>query len=207
MRRNAGALGFIAMLLLVAGCGAETDADITEEEQEALPAATESQQDAEEDASQDNGQQGAEDAGDESETDGETQEEANAAEETPGHGEARGVVTVDGITYEITEVRACEPLDDGTVERELELQGLGDFEGDRLQIDVYVQTVAGMPFDDVSWAGPEGIFGGPDDADVTVADGGASVSGTATLHDAATHTETVQVEFDLEVPDEEVACR
>jgi len=207
MRRNAGELGFIVALVLVGGCSADTDATTTDEEQEALPAATESQQGAGDDAQQDDVQQAADDAEGDSEADGELQDETDGAGGDPEHGDARGVVTVDGIRYEITEVRACEPLDDGTVERELELQGLGDFEGDRLQLDVYVQTVAGMPFDDVSWHGPEGIFGGPDDADVIVADGGASVSGTATLHDAATQTETVQVEFDLEVPDEELACR
>lgn len=62
-----------------------------------------------------------------------------------------GTVTVDGTDYAISEVRRCEPLDDGTVERELELQGIGEAPGgERVQMDVYVQTIGGAPFDDVA---------------------------------------------------------
>jgi len=119
----------------------------------------------------------------------------------------RGVVRVDGVGYDITEVRRCEPLDDGTVDRELELQGLGEHEGGRVQIDVYVQTVAGVPSDDIAWSGPEGVFGNPEDTDVVLDADGAEVRGTTTLMDAMTHEETVAVDFELEVPAENVDCR
>ncbi|MGY6498115.1 MAG: hypothetical protein ACXIUP_07790, partial [Microcella sp.] len=89
---------------------------------------------------------------------------------------------------------------------ELELQGIGvSDEGERVQIDVYVETIAGQPFDDVSWAGPEGIWGGPDDAQITL--GADRVSGSATLVDALTQEGALAIEFDLEVPDELIECR
>lgn len=119
----------------------------------------------------------------------------------------RGTVTVDGTRYEITELRNCDPYQDDMVDTELELQGLGEHDGERVQIDVYVQTIAGTPLDDVSWSGPEGVFGGPEDADVTLDAGGTSVSGAATLLDALTQTETVDIEFDLDVPAGTIACR
>lgn len=132
-------------------------------------------------------------------------EEADAPE-GPSDG-AEGTVVVDGTEYEITRLRNCDPLDDGTVERELELQGLGEVDGERVQIDIYVQTLNGVPLNDVSWAGPEGIFGGDADAAVEIAADGSSVTGSATLLDAMTHTETVDIEFDLAIPSETIACR
>ena len=119
--------------------------------------------------------------------------------------ETLGTVVVDGVEYDITEVRNCEPLSDGTVERELELQGFGTHDdGERVQIDVYIQTLAGVPYDDVSWNGPEGVFGGPDDADIALINDGAIVTGSATLVDAMNQTETIGIGFTLEVT---VACR
>lgn len=133
--------------------------------------------------------------------------ETPAGDSAPSPADVRGLVTVDGVSYEISELRNCEPLSDGTVERELELQGIGKHEGSRVQIDVYVQKLLGNPFDEVSWAGPEGVFGGPEDAAITLNDSGTRVSGSATLVDAATQSETIAVEFDLEVPAETIACR
>ncbi len=42
------------------------------------------------------------------------------------------------------------------LDRDLEVQGFGVHGGERVQIDVYVQKVAGQQLDEVSWAGPEG---------------------------------------------------
>lgn len=125
----------------------------------------------------------------------------------PTTGEVLGQVMVDGISYDITQLRNCDPLSTGPVERELELQGLGEHEGQRLQIDVYVQTLAGSPFNDVSWAGPEGVFGGADGAEAVVSDNGTRVSGQAELVDALNQTDSVAVVFDLPIPTETVACR
>ncbi len=117
-----------------------------------------------------------------------------------------GTVDVDGTTYGITEVLRCEPYDDGTIERELELQGFGQSaDGTRVQIDVYVAQLAGMPFDDVSWSGPEGVYGGPEDPDVNLTDG--NVSGSALLHQAMGDGTTVAISFDLPVPADTFACR
>jgi len=109
------------------------------------------------------------------------------------------------VTYEITEVRRCDPLVMDMLERELEVQGMGDHEDERVQIDVYVQEVGGTRLDEVSWTGPEGVFGGPEDARVTF--DGSRVSGSATLVDGLTQEQTLPVSFDLEVPAEILSCR
>jgi len=142
-------------------------------------------------------------AGSPDEVDNETETITESGE--PNTGSILGWVDVDGVEYEITELRNCEPLNDGTIERELELQGFGEVDGDRVQIDVYVGTIGGAPFDDVAWNGPEGVFGDPGQADVTL--DANRVAGSATLVDSLTQTETVAIEFDLEVPTELVACR
>lgn len=116
-----------------------------------------------------------------------------------------GTVQVDGVDYVLTEFRRCEPLQDGTIDRELELQGIGEADGDRIQIDVYVETIGNLPFNDVSWAGPEGVFGGPEDAEIEIVDD--QVSGSATLLDAMSQTETLDIRFDLPIPADEIACR
>ncbi|QOR71582.1 hypothetical protein IM660_04635 [Ruania alkalisoli] len=142
----------------------------------------------------------AEDAGDE------PTEEAGAGQDAAGA--VLGLVTVDDVQYEITELRNCEPLQQEMVERQLELQGLGEHDGERIQIDVYIEEIAGAPYNDVAWSGPEGVFGAPESVDeVTLDAGGTSVRGVATLQDALTQSETVTVDFDLPVPAETIACR
>lgn len=118
---------------------------------------------------------------------------------------SRGTVEVAGTTYQITELRRCEPLQMEMFDRDLELQGSGEHDGQRVQIDVYVQKIAGQQSDDVSWAGPEGVFGGPQDASVNY--DGNTVSGSATLVDGLTQEEELPVSFDLEVPSEILDCR
>ncbi len=132
-------------------------------------------------------------------------EEAGAGQDAAG--DVLGLVTVDDVQYEITELRNCEPLQQEMVERELELQGLGEHDGERIQIDVYIEELAGAPYNDVAWSGPEGVFGTQESADVTLDAGGTSVRGVATLQGALTQTETVTIDFDLPVPAETIACR
>lgn len=136
-----------------------------------------------------------------------TTEESSESEAQEPEGTVRGVVNVNGTAYEITELRNCEPLEQDMVETELELQGLGEHKGERVQIDVYLRTIAGNPANDVSWAGPEGVFGGPENPNVTLDAAGTSVRGVATLTDSMTQTDTVEVDFDLEVPAETIDCR
>jgi len=137
--------------------------------------------------------------------------EAEAAEtessaESDAPADIIGSVIVDGVEYGISQVSRCEPFEDQNIDRELELQGFGQApDGSRVQIDVYVQQIAGMPFDDVSWAGPEGVYGNPDDASVEASD--SHVQGTATLNDARGDGTTIEVSFDLPVPAELFACR
>ena len=130
--------------------------------------------------------------------------EAQAPEEPGEPAAVLGTVEVAGTTYEITEVRRCDPLVMDMMERDLEVQGLGEHDGQRVQIDVYIQKIADQQMDEVSWAGPEGIFGGPEGAVVDFS--GDRVSGTATLLDAMTMEDTLPVTFDLEVPDEILQC-
>lgn len=127
--------------------------------------------------------------------------------------EALGAVRVnEAVTYSITELRKCEPLDGDMIESELELQGLGEHDGERIQIDIYLETIAGTPHNHFSWNGPEGVFGsdpldGSDsDAGITWGPDNASVLGSGTLFDSLTGEEQIFVDFDLQVPTEAVAC-
>lgn len=132
--------------------------------------------------------------------------EGNADDVAPS--DALGAVRInDSRSYAITELRNCEPLSDGTVERELELQGFGQHEGVRIQIDVYKQTVAGVASNDVSWSGPEGVFGSSDGATITWGSDDSHVLGSSMLVDGLNQTEKIMIDFELQVPAETVACR
>lgn len=178
MKRMNLALGAIAALVLVTGCGADPVTDDTAIEPSNEAASSEHEHVA-----------------------AESPDESESATQTQGR------VTVDGVAYDLDSVHACDPLNDGLVERELELQGTGTHDGDRFQVDVYVQTVGGQPMNDVAWSGPEGIFGDPRELHLTVDDAASHVSGTATLHDAMTQEETISIEFDVQIPSDTVACR
>lgn len=136
-------------------------------------------------------------------------EEPAAPADEPEPAAAIGVVIVDGLSYEVTETTRCEPYEDGVIERKLELQGFGEHDGARFQIDVYLETIGGAPHDNVSWAGPEGVFGMGEtgEANVALDAGETSVRGVATLYDSLTFEDSVLVEFDLPVPPETFACR
>ncbi|KOX09967.1 hypothetical protein [Nocardiopsis sp. NRRL B-16309] len=139
--------------------------------------------------------------------------EEGAQEESDGGdaGTVLGTVSVDGVEYEITEVRNCVPLEQAGVEREVELQGRGSVDGETIQVDAYVQTIGGAPMDSISWSGPEGVFGSNQGAtgsgqEVALEVSGSQATGSAVLNDALAGTETVSVEFTLPVPDELVDC-
>lgn len=140
---------------------------------------------------------------------GESSAEGNeSSPEDVDAGEVLGTVRINDLTtYTITELRNCEPLDDGTIDRELELQGFGQHEGDRVQIDVYKQMVAGSAGNEVSWSGPEGVFGSSGVAQITWGPDEANVLGSSTMVDGLTQTERIRVAFDMQVPAETVACR
>lgn len=200
MKRTAGTL-LLGASLLVAACGSEdveaqTD---TDEGGQADVQADEPSGDSVDD-------EPSEDSVDDEPSEGpvaDDPEDIGSAES----GTTRGVVIVDGVSYDITDVQNCEPYADDIVDRQLELQGFGEHDGERLQIDVYIETLAGMPYNDVSWMGPEGVFGGPEDANVMLDSSGTSVRGNAVLFDSLTMEDTVSIEFDLEVPDDTYACR
>lgn len=134
--------------------------------------------------------------------------------ESNGSAAALGAVRVnEAVTYSITELRRCEPVDQDMIETELELQGLGEHDGERIQIDVYLETIAGAPHNHFSWAGPEGVFssdpldGTGSDARITWGPEDAGVLGSGTLFDSMTGEDQIMVDFDLQVPAETIACR
>lgn len=134
-------------------------------------------------------------------------EPAQQEQEAPAAaGEVVGFVTVDGVGYDINQMRRCEPFENDAIDVELELQGIGAApDGSRIQIDVYVQQIGGMPFDDVAWAGPEGVYGDPDGAEVVATDD--RVSGSAELRHSMGDGSIIVVEFDLPIPAAFDVCR
>ena len=144
-------------------------------------------------------------------------------ESTSGSG-AAGSVTVDGTTYALDEVNRCDPsdLDIAGLERELEVQFFGrSTDGERVQIDLYHERFCCIPAHDVSGAGPEGIFGTSlieqgggwvDDAenqypDPPVSFDGTRATGSLVLVDALTFEETIDIDFDVTVPEDLNVCR
>jgi len=177
----------VAILLVAAGCTSAESGDSVDGSPTGPPA----------DSVTDGSAADAPGEGDDSGDDGSSVDEPGAE---------LGTVSVEGAVYSITELRNCVPLSDDVIEGELELQGIGtSADGERVQIDVYVETLAGQPFNSVSWAGPEGVWGNPEDAAITFA--GDRVSGSATLVEALTQEGALPIEFDLEVPADLIECR
>lgn len=189
---------------LLAGCGDDGDGDAT-------PAPD----------AQDDGAVGPEGEA-EAEVDGEG-EDAGAGD-APSEGGGAGTVTVDGTQYAIDETRTCDPaeIDVAMVERELELQGLGSAGDDRVQIDVYIEELAGSPSQQVSWSGPEGIYSstasgvgsGWTDLDANepldgppIEVAGDRVAGEVTMTSATGEGDPITISFDLGVPGEFSVCR
>lgn len=117
-----------------------------------------------------------------------------------------GTATLDGVTYEFTEVILCEPFDDGTVRFDLEVIALGlAANGARVQLDAYQTVAANVASSDFDWAGPEGIFGSSDNATVTVE--GDRVLGSGAMLDAETDSVSLSMTFDVALPSEFTECR
>lgn len=145
---------------------------------------------------------------------------ADEGDDTPpaSTGDA-GTATVDGATYGFDRALRCDPDSVGVpgLEREIEAQFLGD----GVQLDVYVESINGMPMHQVSWAGPEGIFGASftqigdswmgegDDIyqDSPVVVDGDRATGSVVLYDAMTMEDTIELDFDVTIPSETFACR
>lgn len=196
--RTAAASALVPVVLLLGACGAATESPTADEIAEPVnpPAGDVSDPTANAADPGDDAPAGDDAAADDSE---------EAQDEPDEPLASRGTVEVAGTTYQITELRRCDPYEVEMFDVELELQGFGEHDGQRVQIDVYVQKIAGQQFDDVSWAGPEGVFGGPEDALVDY--DGDTVSGTATLLETMHQEAKLPVTFDLEVPSEILDCR
>ncbi len=199
-------LAIVAALALgLAACGADETDEAAERAETTAPAEEEA---VEADESGDEGALEADatddaPAEDAAQEDTEPTEEAEAETEADAGGdepaEELGTATVEGEVYAITELIRCEPEEIAGFEYDLELIGRGE---DGVQIDVYL---GGVLDTDVSWNGPEGVFGGPTDAASDWEDD--RVSGSATLVDAFEGDESLSITFDLHVPEDETACR
>lgn len=122
--------------------------------------------------------------------------------------QSRGTVTAGGTAYVLTEVVRCEPLVNPAVDTTLELQGRGtSSDGERIQLDVEVRTIGGAESNEVSWSGPEGVFGMGEQTSTTVNQTDNRASGSVTLVDALTFEGSIQVDYDIEVPATTQNCR
>ena len=135
--------------------------------------------------------------------------------ETDAEREIVGEITVGMTPYQLHEVWLCTPSEVEGFDRVLELQARGyvpagtGYDGeDWVQVDVHVQEVAGTPYDDLSWAGPEGVFGSSvQPAEVVYFEGATTLVARGTLADALTQEETVSASLSVAVPEEEIDCR
>jgi hypothetical protein len=134
-----------------------------------------------------------------------------------------GTATVGDTTYSFDQALRCEEDDLGIdgMEREIEAQFLGRSDDGRIQLDLYISEFSGMPMHDVSWAGPEGVFGASftqiggtwmgenDDVyqDAPIALDGDRATGSVVLYDGMTMEESIELDFDVVVPSDTFACR
>lgn len=115
-----------------------------------------------------------------------------------------GTVTVGASSYRVERVIVCDPDEDAGFDRDLELQAIGDADGSRVQLDVVLGGI--LPVD-VSWAGPEGIFGMGEAGTADANQDGDRLTGTASLEDPFGEGETVDLSFDVVVPERPTSCR
>lgn len=156
-----------------------------------------------------------------------TTDEADDGESDPGNGGApasadAGTVTVDGVTYGLHEAMQCDPsdFDVDLVELLLDTQYLGRSDEGGVIVHISHSEFAGNPSWDVSYNGPEGVFGAhlsdvggqwmgeQDDTysapPVTVE--GNNITGAATLYDPMTMGDSVEASFDVTFPDQMISC-
>jgi hypothetical protein len=136
---------------------------------------------------------------------------------------AAGTVTIGGTTYGMDEALRCEEdsMDVPGIDRELEVQFFSRTDGGMVQLDLYISSIGTLPIHDVSWSGPEGIFGASitqqggtwtGDGDETYQDAPISIdgnraTGSVVLYDAFTMEESIDIDFDVVIPDDTFACR
>ena len=139
----------------------------------------------------------------------------------PASGDA-GTFTVDGVTYGLHEAMQCDPsyFDVDMVERLLDTQYVGRSDEGSVIIHIAHSELAGNPNWDVSYNGPEGVFGShlselggqwmgeQDDtyAEPPVTVEGNNITGAATLYDPMTMEDSVEVSFDVTFPDQMINC-
>ena len=149
--------------------------------------------------------------------------DSSGGDSSTGSPGAFGTATVGDTTYSFDEALRCEEGDLGIegMEREVEAQFLGRSDDGRIQLDLYISEFSGMPMHDVSWAGPEGVFGasvteiggswmGENDdiyQDAPIAIDGDRATGSVVLYDAMTMEDSLEVDFDVIVPSDTFACR
>ena len=198
---------FTALALIVgllAACG--NDDDSAPPNDDATPAA-------------DNGDDPGDDPGDGPTDDpGETDTENGGASASAD----AGTFTVDGVTYGIHEAMQCDPsdFDVDMVELLLDTQYLGRSDEGGVIVHISHSEFAGNPSWDVSYNGPEGVFGAhlsdvggqwmgeQDDtyAEAPVTVEGNNITGAATLYDPMTMEESVEVSFAVTFPDQLISC-
>lgn len=118
-------------------------------------------------------------------------------------------VVVDGTAYPMSQVLMCEPYEEYGSRQELELQGLHEGEAGRTQIDIAITVMGVLVVQEVSWSGPEGLFsrqGMPDELLFEATDEGVR-GDELELADAYGGTDSIRISFDLELPEDDFACR
>lgn len=133
-----------------------------------------------------------------------------------------GTFTVDGVTYQLHEAINCEPDDLGIEIREpiLDTQYVGRSDDSGVLVHISQVEIAGNPAWDVSYSGPEGVFGSHlsemggewvGEGDSTYSDApvdvdGNTITGAVTLYDSMTMEDTVETEFEVTFPSQTTAC-
>lgn len=147
---------------------------------------------------------GSEDAGDDAGADdGDDGGEGDDGASTGGSGEF-GTIIINGDEYGVDTLNRCIPFSES--DEDLDLQALGG--GVKINIYATAGTVDDVSVDGSTVSNEYGsiAFGGSDSdiSDATV-DGGRT-TGSATLPDATGSGETVDVQWDVEIPDEVRDC-
>lgn len=165
-------------------------------------------------------------AGDESGSEGgsDTSDNSESGSEIGSEGAAGdwGTATVAGTDYPFDNASRCNPdsIDIEGLDDQIEAQFFSTVR-DRGQLDIFVAEVGGNPIHEVSWAGPEGIFGasflqiggtwmGDNDTvyqDSPVVISGDRATGSIVLFDSMTMEEELELDFDVTIPSETIACR
>lgn len=86
-------------------------------------------------------------------------EDPTAPADAPGSAVApgpAGIVTIDGQAIAMQEARRCAPMDAQNIERDLELQVIGDGPDGQVRLDIVVEEVGGMPRQALSLTLPDG---------------------------------------------------